>query len=239
MHLSTRSACLALAAALCLGLVAGEVRAAGLRNPQVAFNGASLQAYLTARGQALNVYADQWDIQCWSTTVSGNSTFTIMLELSGLANANSVGVYNCGLPNPPLYPIFPAVAGPGWFAITSFDVGVPGRMITTLFDNTAAFMGQTVFLGVNSASFGFYLQGPGGLFFSEDARNGGNPQMLACPGTGTSAGQWWLCFEDTPFGAGDPASDFDDFVLFMESVNPPVPTIQRTWGGIKAIYGSH
>ena len=238
MNLSTRSACAVLVTVLGLGLAAAPAAAIGLRAPQVAFNGASLQGYFATRGQALNVYADQWDIQCWSTTISGNSTFTIMLELSGAANANSVGLYNCGVPNPQLFLVFPGIAGPGWFAVASFDVGVPGRLVVTLFDNNAIFMGQTIYVGVNSGNFGFYLQGPGGLFYSEDARNGGSPQMLAYPGTGTSVGQWWLCFEDTPFVAGNPAGDFDDFVLFMESVNPPVPTLHTTWGDIKASYGT-
>jgi hypothetical protein len=203
------------------------------RNPQVVFNGASLQAYFNSVGQTINVNTDQFDIPCWSTTVSNNATFTIQLELGGNAAGNSVGVYNCSSPGvPTLYEIFPGAAAPGWFAVASFNVGGPGNLVVNVFNSSAILVSNTAYAGVDASNFGFYLQGPSGAnYYSQDARNGGDPQALVYAGTGTSAGQWWLAFEDVTFAASD--KDFDDFVMFMESVNKPVPTLQTTWGGVK------
>jgi hypothetical protein len=222
-----------LAVIIAVAAAAGPSWALGPRVPQIVFNGASLQNYFNSVGQTINVNTDQMDVQAWATTVSNNATFTIQLELAGNAAGNSVGVYNTtGGPNPTLFEIFPGSAGVGWFAVASFNVGGPGNLKVNLFDNNANFVSQTSYSGINSNSFGFYLMDPSPtVFYGEDSRNGGAAQALVYSGTGTSAGQWWLAFEDTPFGVGD--DDFDDFVVFMESVNAPVPTIQTTWGYLK------
>ena len=198
------------------------------RNPQVVLNGATLQAYFNSVGQTINVNTDQFDIPCWSTTVSGNSTFTIQLELAGNAGGNAVGLYNCSAGVPTLFQVFPGAASPGWFAVAHFQ---GGNLVVTLFDNNAIIQGQNFYAGVDAQNFGFYLQGPNGTFYTQDARNGGAPQALVYAGTGTETGQWWLAFEDVPYNAGD--DDFDDFVMFMESVNKPLPTVPATWGDIK------
>lgn len=229
---SGRIASVFLTSALLFATLGSPAEANNPRSPQVALNGASLQAYLNSVGQTINVYTDQFDIPCWSTTVSNNATFTIQLELAGNATGNSVGVYNCGDAAPALYEIFPGAAQPGWFAVASFNVGGPGNLVVNVFNSSAILVSSTAYSGVNSSNFGFYLQDPdANVYYSQDARNGGDPQALVYAGTGTSVGQWWLAFEDSPFAASD--QDFDDFVMFMESVNKPVPAIQTTWGGVK------
>lgn len=202
-----------------------------LRVPQVPLNGASLQGYLNGVGESINVGTDQVDAQMWTTGASGNSTFTLMIEVSGNAGANSIGVYNTnGGPVPPQFQIFPPGTVPGWHALAHFS---GGNLMVSLFDQNAAFMGQTFYPGVNGNSFGFYISGPGGTFYSEDSRNGGAAQVLTYMGTGLNFGEWWECFEDNPHAGGD--QDFDDAVLLMESV-VPTDIAGPTWGRVKTLY---
>jgi len=198
--------------------------------PQVAVGGGSLQGYLNGVGESINVNTDQNAVQTWLTTVSNNATFTLMIELAGNAPSNAIGIYNGGAVAPPLYQVFPGAASAGWFATCSFR-NAPVRVVVNLFDDTATFQGQNTYLGADASNFGYYLQGPGGLFYTQDARNaGGDPQALTYAGTGNNSGQWWLCFEDLPFAGSD--HDFEDAILFLESVNP-TPVTKTTWGALK------
>jgi hypothetical protein len=205
---------------------------AALRAPQVVVLGGTLQAYLNSVGESINVDTDQQDAQRWTTSVSNNSAITIQVELSGDAPNTSVGIYNASNAAPPLYLVFPGAATSGWFAVASFRP-TPARVIVNLFDNTATLVGTSTYLGADGHDFGFYLQGPGGLFYSQDARNpGGDAQALAYMGTGANAGNWWLAWEDRNAATGTD-SDFDDCVLFVESVNV-TPTAKSSWGALKA-----
>lgn len=219
-----------LAAMSCVALLATGASAA-LRSPQVVFSSASLQGYLNGVGESINVNTDQDATQTWQTTVSNNATFTLMIELAGNAPANNIGIYNGAAAVPVLYQVFPGAASAGWFATCSFRSG-PTRVVVNLFDDNAVFQGTNTYLGADASNFGYYLQGPGGLFYSQDARNpGGLPQMLTYAGTGNNSGQWWLAIEDldmTQF----PPGDFDDAVLFLESI-APTPVSKTTWGALK------
>ncbi len=228
----SRFATLAIATLAAVGLAASTASAA-LRSPQVTFSSASLQAYLNSVGESINVTTDQQDVQVWTSTVSGNSTFTLMIELAGNAASNNIGIYNGPTIGPPaLYQIFPGPASAGWFAVASFKS--TGQLTVNLFDATSTLQGTTVYSGVNRNDFGFYLQGPGGLFYSQDYRNaGGVPQMLTYAGTGQNAGSWWLACEDLPYSPA--SSDFDDAVLFLESVTP-TPAKAESWGQLKSRY---
>jgi hypothetical protein len=214
------------------GLLATSASAA-LRSPQVTVNGASLQAYLNGKGESINVNTDQDAGQTWASTVSNNSTFTLMLELTGNAATNTIGLYNAGVVAPPLYQLFPGAATSGWFATASFRAA-PTRVIISLFDQNAAFVGSTTYLGADAQNFGFYLQqSAGAVFYSQDTRNpGGLAQVLAYAGTGVNAGSWWLAMEDQTASQGADY-DFDDAVLFLESVNP-TPVETNSWGAVKA-----
>jgi hypothetical protein len=220
---------------IALVAIAGSASAA-LRAPQVPVLGGTLQAYLNGVGEAINVNTDQQDIQRWAATVSQNSTFTIQVELTGNAAGNSIGIYNASFAVPPLYLVFPGAAASQWFATASFRTA-PTRLIVNLFDNNANFVGTVTYLAgpPDRNDFGFYLSGPGGLFYTQDARNPcGEAQALTYAGTGLNSGSWWLCWDDTQRGCGGPSdSDFDDAVLFLESVNP-TPVSSTSWGQLKA-----
>jgi hypothetical protein len=215
---------------------AGSASAA-LRSPQVVINGGSLQGYLNSVGESINVLTDQQNIQRWLATVSNNSTFTIQVELAGNAAGNTYGIYNASLAVPPLYQCFPGAATNGWSCVASFRTA-PTRLIVNLFDNSAAFQGSTTYLAgpPDRNDFGFYLQQPPGLglvFYSQDARNPGSlAQMVTFAGTGINSGSWWLCMEDLDPAQGSDR-DFDDAVLFLESINP-TPVAKTSWGELKA-----
>jgi hypothetical protein len=205
-----------------------------LRAPQAPVLGGSLQAYLNSVGESINVNTDQDATQTWSTTVSGNSTFSLQIELAGNAASNTLGIYNGADVAPALYQVFPGAATNGWFATASFRTG-PVRVVINLFDDNGAFQGSNTYLAgpPDRNNFGYYLSGPGGTFYTQDARNtGSSVQALAYKGTGVNSGQWWLCWEDLQVGGGAD-QDYDDAVLFLESI-APTPVNATSWGQLKA-----
>jgi hypothetical protein len=229
----TRIALFSVLAVAASAVLVSAAAAFPLRSPQVVLGDGTLQAYLNSVGESINVGTDQLDLQAWTSDVSGNALFTLMLELAGNANSNAYGIYNANEASPTLFQVFPGNASPGWFAVVSFQAG--GNVVVNLFSNTAGLVSTTNYSGVNSADFGFYLQGPGGTFYSEDGRNpGGLAQALTFAGTGQNFGDWWLAWEDLE-RAGGSDNDFNDGVLLLESINP-VPAESKSWGALKAKY---
>lgn len=214
-----------------LGVCAfAAVAGAALRVPQVAMDPFPLQGYLNGVGESINVATDQQNVQTFQKTVSGNSTFTLMIEVASYANNNTIGLYDASQAFPTLAPIFQGTAVGGWFAIATF-LG-SGDVVVNVFDNNAILQTSTTYPGINGTNFGFYLSGPGGTFYTQDFRNGGgDPQALVYAGTGVNSGQWWLAIEDLPYDTSD--KDFNDAVLFLESV-APTPAHGTSWGAIKA-----
>jgi len=222
---------------LTASLLLAASASAALRSPQVPVLGGTLQGYLNSVGESINVLTDQDATQTWSTTVSGNSTFSLMIELTGNAAVNTLGIYNGPDAVPALYQVFPGAATTGWFATAAFRTA-PDRVVISLFDQNSGFQGSTTYLAgpPNRNNFGYYLQrGGAGTFYSQDARNpGGKAQALAYKGTGVNSGQWWLCWEDTQVSAGGGSDqDYDDAVLFLESI-APTPVHATSWGQLKA-----
>lgn len=203
-----------------------------LRSPQVAVNGNELQNYLDGLGEAINVQTDQLAAQVYIPSVSGNSAMTLMIELAGNLDQNVLGVYDAKQAVPVLYPVFPGAANAHWSAMVMFLAS--GDLVVNLFDDLGAPQGHTVFPGANIQRVAFYLDGPGGLFYSEDARNGGDPQALMFAGTGRNTGDFWVCWEDLHFNQGSD-HDFNDEVLLVQSLEP-VPAATSTWGKVKAQY---
>jgi len=213
-------------------LVTAAVATAALRVPQVPVLGGTLQAYFNGVGESINVLTDQQDAQVWQTSVSGNATFTLMIELTANAQLNNIGVYNAGLGAPPLDLVFPGAAAAGWFATCHFS---GGNVVVTLFDQNSVIQGQNFYAGIPGNNFGFYIQGPNGTFYSQDSRNPGlKAQVLTYLGTGQNFGDWWECFEESSVAAGSD-QDFDDAVLLIQSV-VPTPNDATTWGHIKSLY---
>src|SRR5262245_51702078 len=145
-----------------VALVAGTASALPLRAPQVVFNYAPLQGYLNVVDPGINVATDQLDAQVWSTSITGNTDFTLMLR-TGLGQGVNFGVYNGGGPPvPPLYQVFPGAAAAGWFAALHFG---GGNLVVTLFDQNSIIQGQAFYAGVSASNFGFYIQGPCGTWY--------------------------------------------------------------------------
>ena len=207
---------------------------AALRVPQIPFASAALQSRLNGLGESINVLTQQQDGLVWRTTVSGNSTFTIQFDLAGniddaemgVAKLNATGNAVTGLAT-----VFPAVADNGWFAVASFRAG--GVLIVNLFNQNAVLVGTMNYTGVNSSLFAYYLTAGGNTFYSHDGFNSdGKAHALAYAGTGQNAGCWWQCWEESEI-TDYAQADFDDAVVFMESLNP-TPVSHMTWGRVKA-----
>jgi len=208
------------------------VSSAALRSPQKPVLGGTLQAYLNGADGGINVLTDQDATQVWTHTTSLTTTYTIMVELSPNANLNDVGMYNAGAGGaPPLYLLLPGAFPADAFATATFMSG--NVLAVRRFDQNAILVSTQNYPGVDPTAFAFYIQGPNGTFYTQDARNpGGNAQALSYQGTGGNAGTWWVCFEESSV-AGGSDQDFDDCVILCESVNP-TPALTTTWGQIKA-----
>ena len=190
----------------------------------------ALQTFLNNQGQSINVYNDQSGAALWTTGVANNSQFSIMLEAAAWAATNKFGIYN-GADASELFEIFDGAAGEGYHAAVSFNSGgVAGKVKVNLFDELDDYVGQTTYYGVDSNGFGFYLDATDAgepqsqVVFSEDDLNTDNTaQNLVYAATGSSAGSWWICFEDQARWISSD-SDFTDFVILAESINPsPIP----------------
>ena len=239
-------------AAVCIGvalLAVASTASAALRSPQVAYANASLQSFLDAADGGVSTLTDQFDGQTFSTSFSGNTDFTLVLRQSAGGRQNSVGVYNTLDPasSPVLFQLFPSAATAGWSAFCHWAPG--GGLAVNLYDSSfpPVLQGTTIYSGVDRAHFSFYLAnagspaiarglGPqtiGGTYYSQDSRNGNNPQVLTYRGTGANASDWWECFEDAPYDAA--TSVFTGVVLELQSV-VPTPVSGTTWGRLKATY---
>ena len=169
----------------------------------------------------------QLDAPVWSVSVTGNAELTLTLK-QGLGQGDSFGVYDTGLAIPALDQVFPPGAVAGWFSTINFS---PTAFTVSLFDQNSVFMGQTTYAVVNPNAFGFYIHGPCGLWFSQDARNPG-PQMLAYQSP-SFIGDYWLCW--AACSTAPAAGTFDDFVVNIQSVHPS-PAVHSTWGQVKGQY---
>jgi hypothetical protein len=216
---------------LMLNFSATPASAGALRDPQVPVASPRLQNLFNSLGESINVLTDQQATQI-GPLQQEFAPFELSMELVGDdAGGNSLGVYNAGEVSPALMVVFPAQAATGWFTIVSFHAAPP-RLVVSLFDANALFQGATTYLGADPTRFGFYLQGPSGIRYMEDARNpGAVPQMLLYAATGPNLGGMWMCWEDQPAGAGS-SPDYADVVFFEECLCGD-PAKQTSWGALK------
>lgn len=210
---------------------------AALRIPQIAFDSAALAAQLALQGEGFDVDTQQQDGLVWGSTVSTNSTMTIQFELTGNPHANEIGIAKLdptGKIVTGLAPVFPASADVGSFAVASFRPG--GVLKVNLFDANASLVSTFSYTGVNRQLFAYYIKNASGTFVSHEGFNSadGKVHALAYAGTGENAGSWWLAFEDAPI-ASYASAQFDDALLFMESLNP-TPVNQTSWGKVKTLF---
>ena len=218
-----------LAAALCLATAVPAH--AVLRSPQIPVSGTALQTFFTSKGQAINVSSDQLDLQ----TLSFPAGATLELHAAIVDPGSSVlGLYNAGLATPPLYQVFPGASTDGWYAVASFRTA-PTRLVVSLWDSNAAFVGSTTYLAgpPDPTYMGLYLQEPpvagGGVLYSQDARNADGARLLSFSGTNVYTGYTWLAWET---GAG-PGGDFADSIWLFPYALAPVPVQRTDWGTLK------
>lgn len=219
-----------LVALVAMTAIAGTAHAA-FRAPQVSVLGGSLQFFFNGIGESINVATQQDATTSWTHTSSSTTGYTILIESSGSAASNAIGLYNGSDASPTLFNLLTGAADDYSFATATFQPG--GQLTVNRFDSNALPIGSSVYAGVDPTGFGFYIQGPGGTFYTQDARNpGGKAQALAFKGTGGNAGTWFLCFEDAAV-SGSSDQDYDDAVILMESVNT-TPVQKTTWGQLKS-----
>lgn len=213
-------------------------------------NGNSLQNALnniTYGSSDQTVDADFMDVnddqigsdQIWALTSTSISANRLMFELAGYRNSNRFGIYDIYDATNRLE-IFSGPASGGAPAVVlgfgnTFAV-VSGTSATSIPTFTGAATFQT-------GAFGYYLQGPGGIFYSQNSLNAdGADQMVAFRGNDElyvnasgygsglfSSGEYILAWEDLPASNGD--NDFNDFVVMVESVTPvPAPGALALFG---------
>jgi len=230
MKLVKTLASVTLAAIATIALTSAAANAFSLRSPQIIFTYGPLQGYFVGVGESINVATDQVNSQSFASSVGGNSTITLMAELSGPTASDEIGVYNALDASPALDAVFPPVASAGWFANLHWS---GGSLQVYLYDASAVFQGMSTYPGADPMHFGFYYKSQAGLWYSQDARNSGLPQVLTYAGTGANFGDWWECFE--PFGYNIGTAQYTGAILLVQS-SVPTPTKQKTWGSLKSDY---
>lgn len=221
---------------------------AALRNPQVALSGGNLQNLINSLNvEVIDVTQEQEDLQRWERNITGSGAFTLEIELGGNPSGTSIGVYNAvsddNIVPGALFEVFPPAAQEGWYVVAQFNLN--NTLDVTLFNGADVLQGVTHHDNVNVNNFGFYIQNGVNTGYGQDAVNDGDQaRVLVFAGTGANNGGWFICFEEGPTPAIsfdndaviDPESqDFDDAILFVESVRP-VPARKSTWASLKSMY---
>lgn len=167
---------------------------------------------------SVDVTTDQYaHDQRWSLGGTGGAFSQIVIEIAGQASSNAFGIYDVFDPANRVE-MFAGSAGAGAQALLSMDD--TGRVYRNFTDTGSVFGGNL---------FGFYLDTPAGVWFSETGLNGDSADhMLAYEGEGdriklpnSFAGVWAdnefvLAWEDLPQGQWD--YDYNDFVVMVESI---------------------
>jgi hypothetical protein len=175
---------------------------------------------ITVSGPGINAATDQDPYALFTSQGSGGAVATMIIEVAGNEASNSFGIYSASN-SANRATIFAGAASEGSQAIVSF---MADGSIKVNFVTVATNFGST---------FGFFLDGPGGTFFTEDSLNGGNPQALVFQGdnstvikpasslaAGTfSSDEYIFAFEDMPYLNGSD-KDFNDMVVIVESISP-------------------
>ena len=211
---------------------AANANALPLRAPQIPFASLPLQGYMNIVDSGITAVGSQLAAQAWSIGITGNTDFTLMLK-TPIASGNVVGIYDAPtIVNPTLFQVFPPLAVPGWYATLHFG---GGNVIVSTFDQFSVFQGSVAYGPISPNSWGFYIQGSNGLWWSEDWRNdNANPKaQVLSYASNNIPGDYWICFEQKKYAAA--TSRFDGEVLNIQSVRP-TPASNATWGMVKGLY---
>ena len=171
---------------------------------------------------SIDVVNEQYGLdEGWQINSIFGAQGRIVMELAGYAGVNSLGIYDIYNPNLRVQ-LFSGSASAG--ATTSFDIGSDGTVYRNDMDTGATFATNL---------FGFYLNTPAGLWFSQGDLNADHADhMVAYQGVGDhlTGGRTWgpdqflLAWEDLASNSWD--QDYNDFVLFVRGVsgvNVPEP----------------
>lgn len=203
-----------------------------LRHPQVVFSAGALQSQLDAADGGIHVLTDQVENFSWiAPLLAKGCDVAFGIRSLDTTGTFTVGAYSTSQSSSTLCALLPAGATRGWFA--ACRISSSGILTVRLFDEVANFVGLTQFPGFDPAHTGFYVDGPGGIWFTEDARNEGSAQALSFGGTGINHGSVFLCFETWPYDPDD--STFTGVVLQVEAVCG-LPARPSTWGHLKGLY---
>ncbi len=167
------------------------------------------------------------------TSTGGNAASSFLFSLAGNAHSNTFGLYKAGDPNTKIQ-LFGGGTNAGEQTMVSF------------LSNGAVKVGNQIVQNLGS-SFGFYMEGPGGKFYSQNAMNGGNQQSAIYQGNGKTTlnvggkntlfgvDQFLVAFEDLALNASD--RDYNDMVLLVSGVKGtkvPEPTFMLGMAGVAA-----
>ena len=182
---------------------------------------------LTVGASSVNVGTDQYaPDQAWTMSSIFGGQAMIVMELAGYAGVNRFGLYDVNDPTQRLQ-LFDGAASNG--ATSRFEIHGDG----SVYRNSAA-----TGLTFGSQVFGFYLETPVGLWFSQELLNAdrgdhmvayqGEGDTIRSPQNGATA-TWGsdlflLGWEDLSRSGWD--QDYNDFVVFVggvKGVNVPEP----------------
>lgn len=192
-------------------------------------------------GTGLNIYNGQYTPSSnWQIGATTGSFNIILTEIAGNANVNTFGIYDPSHPDNMLQ-LFAGTDSAGAKGTLVYNGG--GNFQYAPFGGaiTSATFGD-------GASFGYYLETPTGIFYSNPALNNsageaGNPyvggmhHMVAYQGgNGTKingasllSNEFLLAWEDQPYSVSD--LDYNDFVVLVESVHSvPEPATLGMFG---------
>lgn len=215
-----------------LALTPRPVAAFTLRAPQVVFSAGALQNQLNDADGGINAVTDQVENSSWISSLLAKGC-AMWFEIRSLDTTGTytVGAYSTSQSNRTLCALFPAGATRGWFA--TCRISSSGTLTVGLYDELMRFVGLTQYPGFDPAYTGFYVEGPGGVWFTEDARNGGSAQALSFGGSGVNYGSVFLCFETWPYNPD--GSTFTGAIVQVEAMCG-LPVRPPTWGQLKALY---
>lgn len=138
---------------------------------------------------------------------------SLYIEVAGYKNANSFGIYQKGTPGNFLE-IFSGPEAPSLFGAKTIQWSASGNQVCVL-------GGGSCNNNINKNSFGFYLSGPGGTFYSENALNGGADQMWSFNVGGLNGADFVLAFEDLALNSEEGSDgDHNDMVIGVHDIMP-------------------
>jgi len=180
----------------------------------------TLQSVLDSMGMGVSAATDQQTAGMWgsSTLLYPALLPAMIVEYAGNGPSNVFGIWSgTDTLALTLQNIFKGAATGGTVATLTWD----GAGLLTITGTAGLVYNVSGIAGINPFAFGFYINGPGGLYYSVDQLNevtagypSGAPHVLAY----RKADTWAFAFEDLPFPGTD--HDYNDMVVRVESIEP-------------------